>query len=322
MNLLRELARTGLAAAMALCTVAAGAAEATVPMRAERVGAHSWYVQGQSGPASSENQGFMSNAGFVVTKEGVLVFDALGTPALARRLVREIRKVTARPIRRVIVSHYHADHYYGLQVFRELGAGIWAHRAGRGAIDMPGAQDRLAQRKEVLFPWVDDSFRAVPADVWLEGDREFIFGGLHFDLRHVGPAHSAEDLALFVREDGVLFAGDLVFKGRVPFVGDADSRLWLASLDRLLAFRPKVLVPGHGAASREPARDLALTRGYLRHLREQMGRAVADFVPFEEAYAKADWSAYRHLPAFEAANRPNAYNTYLLMEQEALRGGR
>ena len=292
---------------------------ATVPMKAEQIGKHAWYVRGASGPASRANQGFMSNAGFVVTREGVVVFDALGTPALAQALIKAIRKVTRQPIRRVIVSHYHADHYYGLQPFKAVGAEIWAHALGRPVLTSAAARDRLRQRQELLSPWVDDSIRIVPADLWLEGDTDFKLGGLHFAVRHVGPAHSAEDLALYVREDGVLFAGDLVFQGRVPFVGDADSKRWLAALDTLLALKPRVLVPGHGAVSRDPASDLALTRDYLRYLRETMRQAVADFVPFEEAYARADWRAFSKLPAFEAANRPNAYNTYLLMEQESLR---
>jgi glyoxylase-like metal-dependent hydrolase (beta-lactamase superfamily II) len=218
----------------------------------------------------------------------------------------------------VVVSHYHADHYYGLQVFKELGAKIWAHERGADVARSEGAAARLQQRRQALKPWIGEDFRIVPADVWLAGDTDFTFGGLHLMLRHVGPAHSAEDMAMLVVEDGVLYAGDLVFAGRVPYVGEADSRLWLDSLDKLTRLRPEVLVPGHGRYSDKPAEDLKLTRDYLAYLRQQMGRAVADFVPFEEAYAKTDWSEFDFLPAFPDANRGNAYNTYLLMERELL----
>jgi glyoxylase-like metal-dependent hydrolase (beta-lactamase superfamily II) len=302
-----------------LCWAAfAFADEATVSMRAEKVGAHSWYVLGQSGAASRANQGFMSNAGFVVTREGVVVFDTLGTPALARRMVGEIRKITRQPIRRVIVSHWHADHYYGLQAFKEQGAEIWAHEAAKPVLGSDAAADRLAQRRDLLGPWVGADFKVVPADVWLSGDTDFKLGGLTFRIRHVGPAHSPEDVALFVVEDGVLFSGDLVFKGRVPFIGDADSRAWLAALDRLLALKPRTMVPGHGAASRTPRADLALTRDYLADLRTKMGKAVADFIAFDEAFETTDWSRWKLLPAYEEAHRRNAYNTYLLMERESL----
>jgi len=188
----------------------------------------------------------------------------------------------------------------------------------QGMTRTEAAMERFEQRKEVLFPWVNEKTRLLDPDKYLEGDTDFLMGGVHINLRHVGPAHSAEDLAMLVKEDGVLYAGDLVFKGRVPFVGDADSKAWLASLDKLIALRPRVMVPGHGTVSRAPAQDLALTRDYLTYLRSEIGKAVDNLEPFEEAYARIDWSRFSKLPAFEAANRPNAYNTYLLMERESL----
>jgi len=258
----------------------------------------------------------MSNAGFVVTRDGVVVFDALASPPLAEKLVRLIRKITKQPIKRVIVSHYHADHFYGLQIFKALGAEIWAHRAAEGATRNEGAAERFAQRKEALFPWVDDDTQLLEADRFLKGDMDFEMGGVQFVLRHVGPAHSSEDMAMLVKQDGVLYAGDLVFRGRVPFVGDADSRAWIAALDKLIALKPRVLVPGHGAPSHAPRTDLVFTRDYLHFLRDKMGPAARTLVPFEEAYEKTDWSKYRSLPAFDEANRANAYNQYLRLEQE------
>jgi glyoxylase-like metal-dependent hydrolase (beta-lactamase superfamily II) len=290
----------------------------SVKVRAVKVGTHSYYVEGLPGAASSANQGFMSNAGFVVTKDGVVVFDALGTPPLAEALIAQIRRVTQAPIKRVIVSHYHADHIYGLQVFKAAGAEIWAHEASREYLNSPELENRLAQRREELFPWVDENTKVIAPDVNLSGDTDFELGGVHFNLRHVGPAHSGEDLAMYIQEDRVLYAGDLVFKGRVPFVGGADSKSWLASLDKLLAFNARTLVPGHGGASKNSKADLTLTRDYLQFIRAEMGKAVDELVPFEEAYARTDWSRWKKLPAFHEANRPNAYNTYLLMEKEAL----
>jgi len=77
-------------------------------------------------------------------------------------------------------------------------------------------------------------------------------------------------------------------------------------------------VPGHGAVSRDPRRDLTLTREYIAYLREAMGKAVEDFTPFDEAYAKTDWRRFEKVPAFDAANRINAYGQYLVMERELL----
>ncbi len=304
------------------CSLLAAAAPyhpISVAVRAQQVGAHSYYLPGLSGAASLENEGFMSNAGFVVTAEGVVVFDTLGSPSLAWEMLQRIREVTSLPIKRVIVSHYHADHYYGIQVFKDAGAEIWAHEAAREVVGSQDGRLRLEQRKELLGRWINDATQRFPVpDRWLSGDNDFELGGLHFQIRHVGPAHSQEDMVMFVREDAGLFAGDLIFKGRVPFIGDADSRLWLAALDKLIAFQPSVLVPGHGEVSTDPITDLTLTRDYLRYVRAQMGRAVEAMTPFDEAYAGTDWSKYENMPAFSEANRRNAYNTYLLMEREGL----
>jgi len=290
-----------------------------VQVRAVKLARHSYYVPGLAGAASTRNEGFMSNAGFVVTPEGVVVFDTLGSPSLAQAMLKRIRAVTKQPIRIAIVSHYHADHYYGMQVFQEAGAEVWMHEAARGINGSEDQKRRFEQRKEILGRWINDKTQRFPdPDKWLSGDTDFRLGGIHFRLRHVGPAHSPEDLVMFVDEDRVLYAADLVFKGRVPFVGDADSKKWLAALDRLIDMQPKVLVPGHGGASDTPLRDLTLTRDYLRYLREEMGKAVANLLPFEDAYLATDWSRYERMPAFIEANRRNAYNTYILMEKESL----
>jgi glyoxylase-like metal-dependent hydrolase (beta-lactamase superfamily II) len=314
--------RLGLAVVVALLAMSPSRASAggrvTVQVKPIQVGPHSYYVRGQAREASNKNQGFMSNAGFVVTPAGVVVFDSLGSPPLGEELIRQIRKITRQPIKRVIVSHFHADHSYGLQAFKAIGAEVWAHRDGKLYLESDLARQRLEQRKQVLAPWVDDSTQLVPADEWLEGDTGFELGGVKFELIHLGPAHSPEDLMMKVSPDGVLLSGDLLFTGRIPFVGEADSKRWLEAIDRLLAFKPRALVPGHGKASTDPAADLTLTREYLLYLREAMKKAVDDFVPFEEAYRQTDWSRFSSLPAFQAANRVNAYNTYLLLEKESL----
>jgi glyoxylase-like metal-dependent hydrolase (beta-lactamase superfamily II) len=295
---------------------------ASVPVEPVRLSAHAWYVQAPVGEPTHQNQGFTANAGFVVTDEGVVVFDALGTPPLGEALLRAIRSVSERPIVRAIVSHYHADHFYGLQALQAQGALVWAHEAARPYLASDAPRLRLEERRRSLAPWVDEHARIVEPDLWLAGDVAFRLGGVTFEVYHVGPAHTPEDLALVLPEEGVFFAGDLMFGGRVPFVGEADSGTWLAAIDKLERFAPRVLVGGHGPASHDAARDLALTRDYLVYLRDTMGRAVESFIPFDEAYAAADWSRFSHLPAFEGVNRRNAYNTYLLMERELLSGAK
>jgi glyoxylase-like metal-dependent hydrolase (beta-lactamase superfamily II) len=216
----------------------------------------------------------------------------------------------------VIVTHYHADHIYGLQEFRRRGVRILAHRAATGYLHSDTAAQRLAASRTDLAPWIDERTQLVTPDEWLDGPRELVVGGVKLQIQPGGPAHTPEDLVVFLPSERVLFAGDMVFRGRVPFVGQADSRQWIAALELLLNMDAAVVVPGHGALSTSAREDLQLTRDYLAFLRQSMGAAARDMEPFEDAYGRTDWSRFEHLPLFRAANRMNAYNTYLLMERQ------
>ena len=285
-------------------------------MKPQQVAPGCWFVEGLSALGSPANQNFISNAGFVVTSAGVVVIDALGSPALAERLVAEIKKITPQKITHVVLTHYHADHVYGLQVFEKLGARIIAHQAGREYLYADTARLRLEQSRKDLAPWIDEQTQLAAATEWIAARRELTVGDTRLVIQPVGPAHTPEDLAVYLPDKKVLYAGDLVFRSRIPFVGQADSRNWIKSLDKLLAFDAAVVVPGHGPASTEARKDMQLTRDYLAYLRKTMGQAAKDMTPFDEAYKATDWSQFEHLPLFAAANRMNAYNTYLLMEHE------
>ena len=292
-------------------------AQEAPPMVARQVSASSWYVEGLSALGSSANQNFISNAAFVITPAGVVVIDGLGSPALATRLIAVIRKLTTQPITHVIVTHYHADHVYGLQSFKAIGARIIAHQGARAYLNSETALLRMQASRQELAPWVNADTRLVEADEWIDADKELVVGSMHFQIKPLGPAHTPEDLAVYLPTEKVLFAGDLVFRSRIPFVGQADSRHWIVALDSLLAFDTKVIVPGHGPISSEAAKDMRLTRDYLVYLRTAMGKAAKNLEPFEEAYPATDWTRFEHLPLFRFANRMNAYNTYLLLESES-----
>lgn len=297
-------------------------ADSAVALDAQRVAKGVYYFEGIIGQADHANRGYTSNAGFIVTRDGVLVFDALGTPDLAREMLAAIADVTRKPVRRVIVSHYHADHMYGLQVFKDVGAEIWAHRDGRIYLASELAQLRLAERRDVLAPWVDGQTRLVPADRWIEfgsdGLSAFRFGGQDFEMVQAGPAHSPEDLMLFARKSRVLFAGDVFLSGRLPFVVDGNTRGWLATIERIKRAGARVVVPGHGPASHDVARDLQTTERYLIALRTQMRAAVEALDSFDDAFAQGDWREFAALPTFEAAHRRNAYSVYLEVQAELL----
>lgn len=292
-------------------------APSSVDMDVKKVSEHVYYVEGIPGIAT-DNEGFISNAGFIVTDEGVVVFDSLGTPSLAKKLLGKIREVTKQPVKKVVVSHFHADHIYGLQVFEELGADIIAPYGAQQYINSDAAKERLEERQFSLDPWVNESTHLVLPDTTVEKSTHFTLGGLTFTINFMGKAHSDGDLTLLVEPDKVLFSGDIIFQARIPFVGSADSKKWLETLTRLETEGVTALIPGHGPASSDPKKSISLTRRYLAHLRKVLGAGIDELTPFDEVYAAADWSEFKDLPAFEAGNRINAYQVYLSMEAELL----
>lgn len=288
-----------------------------VDMTPIKVSEHVWYVKGKAG-AATENAGFVSNAGFVITADGVVVFDGLGTPVLASMMLKEIRKLTQQPIRKVVVSHYHADHVYGLQVFKKEGAEILAPGGAIDYLNSDSASSRLEERRVSLAPWVDADTKLVTPDRYLTESEVFKMGEVEFTISMLGSAHSEGDLTLFVEPDRVLFSGDVIFDGRVPWLGDADTVNWLQTLNTIKSSKPAAIIPGHGGLSSDPEALIKLTHDYLEFVRAKMKQAVDDWVTFDDAYDEVDWGDYEYLPAFFEANRRNAYQVYLSLEQESL----
>ena len=294
------------------------------PLKVEQVpGRPIYYSVGNPGVPGQANQGNTSNAGFVVTSGGVVVFDALGTPSLGWALLQDIRKTAAAPIRYNVVSHYHADHIYGLQAFKDHTDTVVIaqdrareYRENEETAD-ERADQRLDQRREALAPWVNADTRVVPPDITFNDRLTLTLGGKRFELIYAGPAHSASDMMMMVEPDGVLFAGDIVQNGRIPFMNsdDVDTRQWLAALEEVERLDPKFIIPGHGRPSTAAKEAIAFTRDYIQFVRAAMAAAVDSWTDFDVAYRQTDWSKYADMPAFNANNRGNAYRIFLELEK-------
>lgn len=323
--------RLVIAAMLAASPVLAVAAETaspypaiTLPLKIEQVpGKPIWYSTGNPGIPGKDNEGNTSNAGFVVTSGGVVVFDALGTPSLGWALLQQIRSVTDKTIRYVVLSHYHADHIYGLQAFRDhTGAAIVAQERASEYRDNEETADekaglRLDQRRAALSPWVDGNTRVVPPDITFKERMTISLGDRRLTLLYSGPAHSSSDIMMMVEPDGVLFAGDIVQNSRIPFMNsdDVSTTQWLHALDEVAKLDPKFIIPGHGRTSTQAVQAIAFTRDYIQYVRTIMAGAVQNWTDFDVAYDQADWSKYRDYPAFASNNRGNAYRIYLELEQ-------
>jgi glyoxylase-like metal-dependent hydrolase (beta-lactamase superfamily II) len=285
-----------------------------------------YYVLGYAGVPNVQNEGHTSNAGFVITNDGVLVFDSLGTPSLGWALLQKVRSITDKPVKYVVLSHYHADHIYGLQAFRDhTDAVILAQETALkytdvGNLDDEAAGPRMEQRREALAPWVNSQTRIVLPNLVFRVAAEIRLGERQFQLIYAGPAHSMSDMMMLVLPERVLFAGDIVQNGRIPFMASAavNTRNWLNGLDEVATLAPRFIIPGHGRPATDAEDAIVFTRNYIRFLRKTMGDAVQQWMEFDDAYHAIDWSEYRSVPAFEASNRGNAYRVFLEIESELL----
>jgi len=302
-----------------LFSVSAGAItpeyeDTEMEMIAIKISNHSFYIKGNAG-AATDSSGFISNSGFVITSEGVVVFDALGTPSLAQQMLLEIKKVTNKPIKILISSHYHADHIYGIQVFKEAGAEIWAPKGTMDYLDSEVSESLLESRRNSLYPWVNEDTYLVSPDKIIDKDTTFSLGGQKFLLNYFGKVHSAGDMSLYFEDEKVLFSGDIIFEGRIPYVGDANIIKWIETLKRMKDVKPKYFVPGHGTASNNAIKTMELTSKYLDFLFSKFLPAVDDMAEFDETYNSIDWSDWESLPAFKEANRKNAMSVFLFLER-------
>jgi glyoxylase-like metal-dependent hydrolase (beta-lactamase superfamily II) len=213
------------------------------------------------------------------------------------------------------MSHYHADHIYGLQVFKDEGAQVWAPKGTWDYLDSETAETLLESRRTALFPWVTDDTYLVKPDRIIDQDTKFNLGNHEFVINYFGKVHSDGDMSLLSVTDQTLYSGDIIFEGRLPFVGDANIIDWVKTLERMQHTQVDYFVPGHGSASNQPQQTMDLTYRYLKFLLDKLSKAVEDMEQFEETYEAIDWSEFENETAFDIANRKNAYAVYLFLER-------
>ncbi|EDP76446.1 MBL fold metallo-hydrolase [Hydrogenivirga sp. 128-5-R1-1] len=276
-----------------------------------------------------ENRGFISNAYFVVTDEGVFVFDTLTTYKLGKELVETIRNVSRKPIRFAVVSHYHTDHFYGAGALKEAGADVIAHEWAYEYVSRPSSWNFYEARKKLLREHMEGTDMVAP-DITLTRDIDIHMGEITIEVRHFCKAHTPGDIVAWIPDKKVLFSGDIVFDGRLPFLGSGNSRDWLKCLKKILELDPDVLLPGHGKPmlTRERIRDrVNWTYRYIDDLRRTIRKMIEegqdiDYVRehINDALLEIDPS-YAQVPVFFDVNPVNAYYVYFEVENEMLEEG-
>lgn len=297
-------------------------AKPTDSLRYYRIAPDTYLFFGNIAEVDENNRGWNGNAGFVVTSEGVVVIDALGTPKLGQRMIATIREVTDKPVRYLIITHNHPDHAYGAIAFKRLGGVEIIGHEGIVEYIRSGVMDRSVAYRTTFIADDMKGFEAVEPDILIGGERfsrkRFELGDRSFDVYNTGHHHSHGDLVVHQVEDGIVWISDLAFNQRVTFMADGSSKQAVEGQAWLLETfaEAKLMVPGHGSAQTPPFPMVSRTQEYMTRLREEMGAAVDEGVTLYDAVETTEFEDWRSVRLYELNHKPNVNFVYREMELE------
>jgi glyoxylase-like metal-dependent hydrolase (beta-lactamase superfamily II) len=227
------------------------------------------------------------NSGIIVGDDAVMVIDAQPTPAAAQDLIARVAKVTDKPIRYVLLTHYHATRTLGASAYK--GAEVLASDATRGLIAERGRQDMDSEIGRL--PRLFRAAEAIPGLTWptvtFPDQISVWLGRREVRIIHIGRGHTAGDVTAVVPDAGAVFAGDLVGYKSACYCGDAHLTDWLATLDHLAELQANAMVPGRGSALGTPesvAEAIAQTSDFIATLCGSVNESVAKGRSLKEAF--------------------------------------
>ena len=252
------------------------------------------------------------NTGIVIGDDAVMVIDTQATPVMAQDVIRRIREVTDKPIKYVLLSHYHAVRVLGASAYQP--EHIIASQDTYDLIVERGEQDKASEIGR--FPRLFQNVESVPPGMtWptitFTGKMTLWMGRLEVQILQLGRGHTKGDTVVWLPQDRVLFSGDLVEFDATPYAGDAYFQDWPQTLDNIAALKPAKLVPGRGAAlqtTEQVAAGLAGTRAFVSELYESVksgasaGRELK--AVYRETYERlapkyGQWVIFAHCMPFD-----------------------
>ena len=257
----------GAALTVLLMSAAAGVARGTAPEEAAPSFTLTEVKPGVfAAIARPGDEDAVGNAGFVIGSDAVLVVDAFATPRAAEQLLAQIRKKTTRPVRWLIDTHHHRDHWGGNSVFAKAGAVVVSTENARGRI--------LARLQQDPDPGDEKARRLDPPSVTYREALSIWLGDRRVDV-FTKPGHTDGDSLVSVPDADVLFGGDLLQKGTAPNLTDADTGAWIHTLDEIAPrFPSATIVPGHGGVARPL--DMRGLRDFLSTIRTSVAKELRD----------------------------------------------
>lgn len=298
--------RTVVALSLALWLLPASAATATEALPMTEVAPGVFVHEGAHEEADAANQGDIATIGFVVGSDAVAVIDTGGSPAVGDRLRAAVEAQTGQPVAYVVNTHMHPDHVFGNAAFPE--ATVVGHHALHQALAARFGTYR-ARLAETLGEQAAAALAPVRVDTAVNDTLTLDLGDRELLLTAHPTAHTNNDLTVLDRRTGTLFAGDLLFVGRVPSL-DGSLRGWLRVMDGLDGPGVERIVPGHGPVQEDATAALEAQRRYLEDLAQGVRGVIADGGSLMQALAElrpADTAEWRLLDDYHGRNVSAAF---------------
>ena len=272
-----------------------------------------WSAIGATAPGTYTNSGHNNNLSFVITKEGVLVFNAGDNYLLAKSLHFEIKKRTDLPVKYVVLENAQGHAMLGSNYWQEQGAQVIAHVDALKEMKAHG--NEIIERMQTGRRDKSEGTVLVYPDKTFEDKMTIEMGDEKFELLRLGPAHSPGDIMLWMPERKLVISGDMAFNQRLlPVMEDTDTAGWVETWDKFEALNPKIIIPGHGDPTNLEVVKKT-TKDYLVYMRQQVEEILDNDGSEQDAY-KIDQSAFSHLDTFKQLALQNAGRIFRSMEFE------
>ncbi len=293
------------------------AEEFSILPKPQKITEHVYAWIGPYGGPNTKNKGYRMNMAFVVGVKSIAVLDSGFYPAMANEMIRHIKAISSLPIKYVINSNSQPDRFLGNDVFRKLGAEIMTSPKEAVRMEDNGNNYAMLLEMRMKFKPADIQLPSKPTRIITQETDIDLGGGVKLTIHLYKAAHTPQPLIVHVNSDKLVYAGDILYSGRMLSVVEGSNiRQWIQTYEYLKRFTGVTFIPGHGVPAPLSAFEKS-TYQYLQLLDAHMTKMVAEEKDMQEAILRLDQSSFSHLENYKDLAGRNAHRAYLEAELAA-----